>query len=189
MKYLILSGNPKDDGLCKSAEDEIARGARDGGAVVERLTFERLVRCQVCGDGWGLCRKENRCAFGGDGFDAAQSAVREADRLCIITPTYWAELAESLKCFLDRLRRCEFGMGSDANGALAGKPILLVASPGGSGNGAITCLDQMGRFCQHTGAKVFDHIIINRWNCDYKRAATYAAARAMAEGRNPGDTL
>ena len=185
MKLLVLSGNPKKDGLCQSAIQEVSRGGADAGAQVEVIAFADMGRCRVCADGWGTCRAQQRCAFGGDGFADAQAAVRDAGRLCIVTPVYWGEMAEGLKCFLDRLRRCEFG----AEGALAGKPVLLIASPGGSGNGLLTCLEQMDRFCRHTGAVIFDYIGVNRWNSDYKRAAVYAAAKALAEGRAPGETI
>jgi hypothetical protein len=101
-------------------------------------------------------------------------------------------MAEGIKGFFDRLRRCEaskrFG-GGEADSAFAGKQTLLAASPGGSGNGALSCLDQMDRLCRHTGAVIFDYISINRWNNDYKKEAAYAAARAMAEGRKNGITL
>jgi multimeric flavodoxin WrbA len=186
MNYLIISGNPKKtEGLCASVTEQAVAGARDGGASVETLFVDKLERCHVCGGGWGSCREQHRCAFGGDGFNDAQDTVKKADQLCFITPVYWAEMAESLKSFFDRLRRCEFGQ----HGALSGKQILLVASPGGSGNGMLTCLEQMDRFCRHTGAVIFDYVGINRWNNDYKRQAVYAAARAMAEGRKAGDTL
>jgi multimeric flavodoxin WrbA len=185
MRYLIISGNPKKDGLCHSLIQEVMRGAKEGGAETELLTVEKLDRCHVCGGGWGVCREEHRCSFGDDGFTALQEAVRKADRLCFITPVYWAEMAEGIQSFFDRLRRCEFGQ----NGALSGKPVLLVASPGGSGNGLLSCLEQMDRFCRHTGAVIFDYIGVNRWNRDYKSPAIYAAARAMAEGRNAGESL
>jgi Multimeric flavodoxin WrbA len=185
MNYLIISGNPKTDGLCHGITEQVKCGAKDGGAHVEVLTVAALERCHVCGNGWGTCREKHHCAFGMDGFDAAQAAVKNADQICLITPVYWHEMAEGLKCFLDRLRRCEFGK----TGALSGKQILLVASPGGTGNGMLSCLEQMERFCRHTGANVFDMIGINRWNNDYKGAAAYAAARAMAEGRKVDETL
>jgi multimeric flavodoxin WrbA len=185
MKYLIISGNPKGDGLCFSVMEEALRGAKEGGADAEVLTVEKLERCHVCGDGWGSCREQHSCAFGADGFNATQEAVRAADQFCFITPVYWGEMAEGLKGFFDRLRRCEFGQ----SGALSGKQILLVASPGGTGNGMLTCLEQMDRFCRHTGAVIFDYIGINRWNNDYKKNAARAAAKAMAEGRRAGETL
>jgi multimeric flavodoxin WrbA len=193
MKYLIISGNPKKDGLCHSLTEEVKRGAKDGGADVETLTLEKLERCHVCGNGWGSCREKHICAFGNDGFTEAQNKIYAADQLCFITPVYWAEMAEGLKSFFDRLRRCEFDMpfGSprDKKPALSGKQVLLIASPGGTGNGMLTCLEQMDRFCRHTGAVIFDYIGVNRWNNDYKKPTIYAAAKAMANGRTAGETL
>jgi multimeric flavodoxin WrbA len=187
VKFLIISGNPKKDGLTAAVIDEIARGARDGGADVEILTVDKLEPCRVCGDGWGNCRASKKCSFGGDGFDAAQETVRNADALALVTPVYWAEVSETLKSFLDRLRRCEFAFGGGT--AFKDKQTLLAVNAGGSGNGILTALEQLDRFCQHTGAVIFDRLGFNRWNYDYKRPAAYAAARAIAEGRVNGDTL
>ena len=192
MKFLVITGNPKQRGLCHALTQEILRGGRDGGAAMETLAVDKLERCHVCGDGWGSCREQHRCAFGDDGFNGAQEAVKKADLLCFISPVYWGEMAEGIKCFFDRLRRCEaskqFG-GRAADSVLAGKQTLLAASPGGSGNGALSCLEQMDRLCRHTGAVIFDYISVNRWNNDYKKQAAYAAAKAMAEGRKNGITL
>ena len=185
MKYLIIAGNPKQDGLCRSITEEIKRGASDGGAETEILNVNGTEACRCCGGGWGTCREEHICSFGEGGFNKAQESVKSADMICLVTPVYWGESAEGLKSFIDRLRRCEFGQ----NGALSGKPVLLVASPGGSGNGMLSCLEQLDRFCRHTGAVIFDYIGVNRWNSDYKKAAAYSAARAMAEGRKAGETV
>jgi multimeric flavodoxin WrbA len=195
MNYLIISGNPKKDGRCHSITEAVRKGAESGGANAEILTVEKLERCHVCGTGWGKCKTEHICAYENDGFAEAQKAVQKAAMLCFITPVYWGEMAESLKCFFDRIRRCEAALLRNAAGnteqkaAFAGKQVLLVASPGGSGNGMLSCLDQMDRFSRHTGAVIFDYIGINRWNSDYKKSAVYSAAKAMAEGRKNGDTI
>ncbi|MDR1689912.1 MAG: flavodoxin family protein [Clostridiales bacterium] len=186
MKFLIISGNPKKDGLCASVMEEVKKGAESSGAQVTAITAEGSERCRCCGNGWGTCREENYCSFGeNDNFNVFHQSVKEADAFCIITPVYWGEMAEGLKCHLDKLRRCEFGQ----NGALSGKPVLLVASPGGTGNGMLSCLEQMDRFCRHTGTVIFDYIGINRWNNDYKKTAAYMAAKALTSGRRAGETL
>jgi multimeric flavodoxin WrbA len=193
MKMLIISGNPKKNGLCYELTEELSRGVRDGGGEGEVITLETVDRCQVCGDGWGPCRERHSCVFGeGDGFNEAQEKIRAADALCLITPVYWAEMAESLKCFCDRIRRCEASKhftGQGAESIFAGKRTLLVASAGGSGNGLLSCLEQMDRFCRHTGAVIFDYIGVNRWNEDYKKQALYAAGKAIAGGRKAGESL
>jgi multimeric flavodoxin WrbA len=177
MKLLVLSGNPKQEGLCRSLEDAALGAAEAVGLDAALCRADAAERCHVCGDGWGVCRAEHRCAFGGDGFDGIQAQVRAAEAYVLLTPVYWGEMAEGLKCCLDRLRRCEFG----ADGALGGKPVLLVASAGGSGNGILSCLEQMERFCRHCGAEIFDMVGVNRWNQSYKRQALDGAVRALGQ--------
>lgn len=190
MKVVVISGNPKSEGLCRSLTDRLVRGAADGGAEVKEISTAAMARCRMCGDGWGTCLKENKCAYGEDGFNDAQAAVRAADAVMLVTPVYWAEESEALKGFLDKLRRCEKIFGSEPERkALYAKPVLLAASAGGSGRGTLTCLEQMERFCTHTGANVFDVISLNRWNADYKLEAAYQAARALAAGRRIGETV
>jgi len=82
-----------------------------------------------------------------------------------------------------------WGKQRDKKPAFSGKQVLLIASPGGSGNGMLSCLEQLDRFCRHTGAVIFDYIGINRWNNDYKKQTVFEAAKAMAKGRKNGDSI
>ena len=152
MKILILSGNPKKNGLCQSVIDAAINGAKEGGAQVEevRLCDTKIARCNVCGEGWGVCRSEGTCAYGDDGFEAMLAKVSGADAVVFATPVYWHETSEALKSFMDRYRRCNFGQ----KGSISGKQALLIASAGGTGNGILTCLEQMERFCKHTNAEI-----------------------------------
>jgi multimeric flavodoxin WrbA len=187
MKICILSGNPKRDGLCQSVIEAAKSGAVEGGAEVDeiRLCDFKLIRCQVCGTGWGACRSENYCTYGSDGFDVVKTRIQDSDAIILASPVYWGETSEAFKSFIDRLRRCEF----DQTDVLRNKQVLLIAVPGGSGNGLLSCFEQMDRFCRHTGAIIFDYIGVNRWNSDYKRLAAKAAAYAMAVGRKNGETV
>ena len=184
MKYVIVNGNPKTDGLCFSVMESVAQGAKDAGADVEIIKPE-FDRCRVCGNGWGTCQAQRRCEFEDDGFGNALDTLAGADVICLVTPVYWHEMAEGLKSFIDRVRRCERGDG----GRLAEKSILLVASAGGTGNGLVNCMHQMEQFCHHTDMNIFDFIMVNRWNADYKRIDAYNASKAMASGRKPGVTI
>jgi multimeric flavodoxin WrbA len=181
MKVLIITGTPKSEGLCCSCVKAASEGVGRSGADFEviRLCDEKLNRCAICDEGWGICREEHICRFGGDGFNAIQQKMADADALILVTPVYWGDITEAMKAFFDRFRRCEAMKGE--GGAMAGKPVLLVVSPGGSGNGMISALEQLERLCRHLSAKIFDYIGVNRWNQAYKLVTIGAAAQAMAE--------
>ena len=179
MKVVVLSGTPESEGLSASCVAAAVTGAEKAGATVGivDLCKTSIERCKVCGDGWGICRHEHDCAYGGDGFAEVSKEIAEADALIIQTPVYWGETSEALKSFLDRFRRCE---ATKENTALTGKEVLLIAAPGGSGGGLLTCLGQMERAVQHMRGHVFDYIGVNRWNREYKMKAIEAAAEALA---------
>ena len=187
VKFVIVSGNPKKDGLTFNMTQKIFQGAKDAGADVEILNVYGMSYCRSCNGGAGQCVGEkHRCVFGNDGFNEAQVKIRACDAAAFISPVYWEEVSEGLKSFLDRLRRCEsspfFAPRDDA--ALKNKPVLLVACAGGSGKDMLEPLMQLERFSQHMGANVFDEIAINRWNSAYKARTIYDAAKSMIERVN-----
>ena len=191
MKFVVVSGNPKKDGLTRRMTDEIIRGAKDGGADTCEVSAYDMSYCRSCNGGAGQCLEDNhKCVFGKDGFDYAQETIRNADAVAFISPVYWEEVSEGLKSFMDRFRRCEAsGIFNHRKAALTGKPVLLIASAGGSGLDMIEPLKEMERFVHHTGGMVFDAIGINRWNQAYKGRTIYEAARAIAEGVKVGETI
>lgn len=180
MKVLILSGSPKKEGLCFSCVEAAREGVEKAGSECEiiRLNDKGIKRCAMCDDGWGDCYEKHICRFGGDGFSEIQEKINQADAMILDTPVYYGDMTEVMKAFFDRLRRCEAHKGE--SGAMAGKPVILIASPGGSGSGAISCLEQMERLCHHLRAKVFDYVSVNRWNKGYKMEAIKAAAESMS---------
>ncbi len=180
MKVVIVSGTPKKEGLCFSCVQSAREGVLQAGGEceVENLCDAKLKICAVCGDGWGTCLKDHVCQFGDDGFTALQQKLAAADALILVTPVYWGDMSEPMKAFFDRYRRCEAMKGDKS--ALHGKRVLLVASPGGTGNGMVSCFEQMERLCRHLKAEIFDFVGVNRWNQEYKIATIGAAAAALA---------
>ena len=187
MQVVILSGNPKKDGLCQKMIEAVEAGVLEAGAKCReiRLNDLDLVRCQVCDSGWGPCRESRTCRFGADGFTSLMQDLGQADAIVFATPVYWGEMSETLKCFLDRLRRCQRG----SDGSLAGRQALILATPGGSGRGQVSCFMQMDQFCRHTEMAIFDYLCANRWTLDYQLENARAAGKALASGRKNGDTV
>lgn len=179
MKVLVISGSPNRDGLTAACAKTAMEGAVRGGAEAAemRLHGAGIGLCHACGNGWGPCRTEHRCQVE-DGFQAAHAACVAADALVLVTPVYWGEMSEAVKAFTDRLRRCEASAAEKSR--LAGKPILAVAAAGGSGGGLVTCLGSMERLIQHTRARQFDLVSVNRWNRAFKLRTIGDSAAAMA---------
>ena len=196
MKILIINGTPKTDGITFSFV-ETAKNTADSlgiNAEVIRLSDEKMEKCKMCGDGWGICFKEHYCAFGdADGFNALLKKVEKANAYIFITPVYWGEVSEEMKLFIDKLRRCEATKKwDDRDGVksfLKDKPSIIVAVAGGGGGGITTTFLQIERALLHMEADalpretagLFDMIAVNRWNKDYKLEALKAAITEMCK--------
>ena len=196
MKLLIISGTPRNEGICHSLVTAASETALKNGAEAEvlKLSSHKLEQCKMCGDGWGLCRSEHLCEFGGeDDFNALQEKFSWADAFVFITPVYWGEVSEGFKTFLDKLRRCQaskqWNEKNDVVSYFVDKPSILVASAGGGGGGIVNTLNQMERAVAHMGGDVrpkekkgiYDYIAVNRWNKDYKMEALVAAVSSLVK--------
>jgi multimeric flavodoxin WrbA len=142
------------------------------------LTERNLEWCRQCNeDGWGLCLTEERCIIEDD-FVSIVKKVRIADLIVFATPVYFHNLSESLKGFLDRLRRIEFPKLLRLPGSVAPAPILNgqgvpasgVCYAGGSGNGTTSCCLNPERTLQNCGFDVVDMIPVRRQNLEMNLA-------------------
>jgi multimeric flavodoxin WrbA len=178
--YLIVTASPNTDGLTAACGRAALRGLEKAGkeGKIGDLCAMKIQACLVCGDGWGLCLKEHRCVIG-DGLDVLQAQIKDAEGLVLITPVYWGQPSERMKYFCDRLRRCEASKGDES--ALAGKKINLVAAAGGSGNGTVSCLNDMELWCRHVRAVPFERVGITRFTRDATLPAIGLASAALVE--------
>jgi multimeric flavodoxin WrbA len=180
MKIMILTSSPNKDGLTASCAKEAKVGVEMGSANASIIDLNALniASCHACGNGYGPCGSKHTCQVEDD-FQNLHVEMSEADAYIIITPVYWHEMSESLKVFIDRLRRCEASNGEKNN--LAGKPFVCVAAPGGSGNGCISCLASFERFVDHVKGVKYDFIGITRKSRDYKLTTIREASKSMVE--------
>ncbi len=110
MQILILSGSRDREGKTARAIQALQKGVSGakGKSEVIFLTEMNLERCRQCDpDGWGLCRKEGRCVIEDD-FPSIVKKIEAADLVVFANPVYFGDLSESLRGFLDRLRRIRF---------------------------------------------------------------------------------
>ena len=184
MKVLIWNASPNKDGLTAACAEAFAKGAGEAGAevVVVHLCDHEVRACKQCGNGWGVCRSESRCVIE-DEFEALRQQVFAADAWVVANPVYFGDLAERVKSFMDRLRRCNVG---SKESALRGKDFVGIAAAGGSGGGTTWCLEVMNRIASHTGLRVADLITVTRRSRIYKVPCIEAAGRALVEQKWEG---
>jgi len=177
MKILVMQASPNEDRLTATMAKEAMKGAKSVGAECELIHLKqiKLEACLACEDGWGRCRKESLCIIEDD-LEKMRTLMSEADGIVLGTPVYFGEVAEVVKNFFDRLRRCERAGPVDPR--VEGRWMLNIAAAGGGGGGGPSCLTVMERYCAHLGLPVFDQMIVTRRSRSYM----LSAARAGGEG-------
>jgi len=180
MKTLILSGSRNPTGQTAQAAGAFLQGDFEAGAQAETVFLPPLhiERCRQCNEqGWGECLTDGRCVIEDD-FAGLVETMRAADAVCFATPVYFGDLAESLKAFLDRLRRiCRHENGKRG---IVGKRALGVCVAGGGGGGSYNCCVCLERTLGHIGMETVDLVPVRRQNLEMKKDVLSAGGRRFA---------
>ena len=96
-KVLIILGHPRAESFNKALADAYAKGARRAGAEVKRINLRDLKFDPVLREGYAKIQKLEKDLI------MAQEAVKWADHIVIIYPTWWASMPSLLKGFIDRV--------------------------------------------------------------------------------------
>lgn len=177
MKAVVVCGSRNPRGQTGRAAEVVVEGLRSGGAEVSVVYLpERAIeRCRQCDDdGWGLCRREGTCVIEDD-FASIVATIRTADAVVFATPVYFSDLAESLRAFLDRVRRTSRFV--DGAAGITGKPAVGVCVAGGGGGGAPSCCAILTGILQTCGFDVVDMLPVRRQNLEAKLAQLRLAGR------------
>lgn len=181
MKILSISGSRNPNGQTAAAVTAMLRGTAKAGATAEQILLPPLhiERCRQCDDnGWGACRTEGRCIIEDD-LSSVVAKMRYADGIIFSTPVYYSDLSESLRTFLDRLRRkCTHEKGRVS---LAGKPVIGICVAGGGGGGAPNCCVNLEKILSTCGFDVVDTIPVRRQNLENKKGRLTIAGEWLAQ--------
>jgi multimeric flavodoxin WrbA len=167
MKILCISGSKNHEGRTALAIDTIRKGAEKAGAETEGvfLTDLNVESCRQCDDdGWGVCRREGYCIIKDD-FESLVEKIGESDVVVFTTPVYFRDLSESMKRFLDRLRRVSAFRPEPAT---KGVPAAGVTMAGGGGGGATQACLNLESTLQMCQFDVVDMIPLRRQNFEIK---------------------
>lgn len=168
MQTIVISGSRNPNGQTAKAADALLLGAANKGSQVERffLPKMKIKRCRQCDErGWGTCRTEGQCVITDD-LALLIEKIRNVDAVVFATPVYFGDLSESMKSFLDRLRRtCMNEAGKEG---ITGKLALGICVAGGGGGGAPSCTVSMERVLRTCGFDVVDLVPVRRQNLEMK---------------------
>ncbi len=161
-------GSRNHQGQTARAADALVKGITSAGSQVEKvfLTEKQIERCRQCDEnGWGLCRSEGRCTIEDD-FASLVDKIEAADAVVFANPVYFGDLSESLRAFLDRLRRIT--RHEAAINRIEGKPAVGICVAGGGGGGAPNCCVSLEKVLRTSGLDVVDLIPVRRQNLQMK---------------------
>lgn len=188
MGVLAIQCSPNEEGLTSRIARAVVEGVRESGVQAEMVHLNKLSiqHCRACGAGWGHHWDENpklkkwECVVQDD-FAALHERVLAADGLIISTPVYFHDVSESAKAFLDRLRRCEWRSRGEEPRPLDGKPVVLIAAAGGSGNGAPEALSRLDDYLvKFLGMKRVAELSVIRANEKVEAVAAHEAGKMLA---------
>jgi len=184
MQIVMISGSRNREGRTARALEAIGKGIAAAGGSSETIFLPelKLERCRQCEkDGWGICQTEHRCIIDDD-FASVVAKLKAADAAVFATSVYFFDLSESLRGFLDRLRRVTPRPGpgtlprriqtlpgvSSVMPPTGSAPAVGVCLAGGGGRGAPYCCVQLERMLPECGFDVVDMVPANRQNLEFK---------------------
>ena len=182
MKILVISGSRSAKGQTAQAAQAFLEGAAAAGASgdVRYLPRMKIERCRQCEDnGWGVCRSEGRCIIADD-FAAIVDRIRSADAVVFATPVYFSDLSESLRAFLDRLRRITRHDAGKLR--ITDKRAVGICVAGGGGGGAPACAVSLEKVLATSGFDVVDVVPVRRQNLDMKLDVVKVTGKWLAGG-------
>ena len=183
MKVMVILGSRNPSGQTAKAADALISGITDRGGDAEKAFLPELAieLCRQCDEaGWGICRSEGRCVIE-DEFGPLVDSIRGADAVVFATPVYFSDLSESLRAFLDRLRRITRHQAGQSG--IVGKRTLGICVAGGGGGGAPPCTVNLEKILTTCGFDVVDMVPVRRQNLQMKCDALVTTGRWLAQGQ------
>ncbi len=166
MKVIAINGSPKHDGNTWHALTGVGLQLHENGIEFEIIHIgNKAVRgCMAC----GTCanNKDEKCSISTDPVNEWIQQIKEADGIILGSPVYYAGIAGTMKCFLDRAFYV-----AGVNGGLfrqkVAAAVVAVRRTGGS-----TTFDSLNQYLTYSEMILATS---NYWN--------------ISHGRTPGEVL
>ena len=180
MKVVVILGSRNLKGHTANAAAALVEGLNGEGCQCNQIFLPqmKIERCRQCDDnGWGICRSQGQCIIEDD-FQGIVEKIEKSDAVVFATPVYFSDLSESMRAFLDRLRRtCMHELGKTK---ISGKIALGICVAGGGGGGAPACTVSLEKVLSTCGFNIVDLIPVRRQNAEIKAAILNATGKWLA---------
>ena len=183
MNFVIISGSRNPEGQTAQALRAVQKGIEANGGKVETIFLPamKIERCRQCDDsGWGICIREGQCIIPDD-FAVITAKICAAKGVVFATPVYYADLSESLRAYLDRLRRTL--QYQTVNLGIKGKRAIGVCVAGGGGGGAPSCCTSLEKILAISGFDVLDMVPVRRQNLKTKLPILEQTGAELVNGK------
>ena len=139
MKVLAINGSPKEKGNTFQAIEVVASELEKQGIETEivHVGNKDIRGCLACG---GCARNKNQKCVIDDEVNCLVQKMKDADGIIIGSPVYYASIAGTMKCFLDRA----FYVASANGGLLRHKVGASIAVSRRSGE--LTTFDHLNHY-------------------------------------------
>ena len=180
MKTLVVLGSRDPEGRTARSADAFLQGTAEAGSKGETLLLPEMAleRCRQCeNSGWGECHADGTCVIEDD-FAGVVDKIASADVVAFATPVYFGDLSESMRAFLDRLRRtCMHDAGRARVQDTAAVGICMA---GGSGGGSPSCAVSLDQVLSRCGFDLVDMVLVRRQNLELKLDVLRATGKWIA---------
>ena len=160
-KILIVVGSPREKGNSTLLAEQVAEGARAGGAEVELFNLHKLMisPCNAC----DACRQVGAkgCVINDD-MQMLYPKLTAADAIVIASPIYWFSVSAQTKTFIDRF----YGLGEHPNHALKGKKIGIILTYADADpfiSGAVNAIRMYQDMFKYIGAEIAGMVYGSAW--------------------------
>ena len=169
MNAMVIFGSRNPKGQTASVVENLVDAMVGKGIQVEKVFLPTMTveRCRQCEDsGWGICKSKGKCVIKDD-FALLVEKMKKSDAVIFATPVYYGDLSESMKAFLDRLRRINMYYAGAQTG-IQDKAAVGICVAGGGGGSSPECVHHLEKVLRTCGFNVLDMIPVRRQNADLK---------------------
>ncbi len=148
IKLFGIAGSPRRGGNSDILLDEVLRGAKDAGSDAEKIVAAsmKIAPCNECGS----CNSTGECIIDDD-MQMVYQKLRDADRIILATPVFFAGVSAHAKMLIDRCqalwaRKYLLGKSLQKEGPAIKREGMLISVAAAKGSTVFDCVMKTAKY-------------------------------------------